>query len=364
MQTLDVSEIKSLLATIKYPGFTRDIVSFGLVKNISIDGFSISLDLVVTTSDPAIPQQLEKAIKEILLKDTDATECRVNITVSNPHEKKPGEEDKRYKPERPETLKDVKYVIAVSSGKGGVGKSTFSVNIACALEKLLAEEGKPAAIGLLDCDIYGPSVPLMIGINTQPLIEDDKIVPIENFGVHTMSMGYLIDEDAPVVWRGPMVNKAIQQFVKDVKWGKLEVLVVDLPPGTGDAQLTLVQTIPLDGAVIVTTPQAAAVNVALRGAKLYEKVDTEILGVVENMSYFKNSNDGHKNYIFGEGGGMKAASALGVPFLGEMILDSRIREGGDAGIPIVISHPESEAAMSFKKVAKMIYEMLTTQKEI
>ena len=254
------------------------------------------------------------------------------------------------------SLQPVRFAIAVASGKGGVGKSTVTVNLACALQNLLDSSGK-AGVGIMDCDIYGPSIPLMLGTAGQPEIENDLILPLENFGVRTMSMGFLVDEDTPVVWRGPMIMKTIQQFAQNVNWGKLEILVVDLPPGTGDAQLSLVQTIPLDGAVIVTTPQPAASNVARRGARMFDKVNVPHLGVIENMSYLE-APDGTRQHLFGEGGGAATAASLEAPLLGEIPIDPSIRIGCDNGIPIVISDPESKAAREFFKIAQHILDQL------
>ena len=209
----------------------------------------------------------------------------------------------------------------------------------------------------MDCDIYGPSIPLMLGAVGQPHIQNNQILPLENFGVRTMSMGLLVDEDTPVVWRGPMIMKTIQQFAQNVNWGELEILVIDLPPGTGDAQLSLVQTIPLDGAIIVTTPQPAASNVARRGARMFDKVNVPHLGVVENMSYLENA-DGSRQHLFGEGGGASTAESLETTLLGEIPIDPSIRIGCDKGIPIVISDPESPAAKEFFKIARQIIQAL------
>ena len=209
----------------------------------------------------------------------------------------------------------------------------------------------------MDCDIYGPSVPLMLGAAGRPEIEGDMIIPIENFGVSTMSMGFLVDQDTPVVWRGPMIMKTIQQFAQNVNWGELEILVVDLPPGTGDAQLSLVQTLPLEGAVIVTTPQPAASNVARRGARMFDKVNVPLLGVVENMSYLEAA-DGARQTLFGEGGGSEIAQSLETELLGQLPLDPNIRIGCDKGIPIVVSDPESKAAQEFMEIARQILNNL------
>ena len=209
----------------------------------------------------------------------------------------------------------------------------------------------------MDCDIYGPSVPLMLGAAGRPEIEGDMIIPIENFGVSTMSMGFLVDQDTPVVWRGPMIMKTIQQFAQNVNWGELEILVVDLPPGTGDAQLSLVQTLPLEGAVIVTTPQPAASNVARRGARMFDKVNVPLIGVVENMSFLETA-DGTRQALFGEGGGSEIAQSLDTELLGQLPLDPNIRIGCDKGIPIVVSDPESKAAQEFMEIARQILNNL------
>lgn len=348
--------IQNALRNVKYPGFSRDIISFGLVREINCDDDgSVSVAVAITTSDPQVPATLKLDIEKVLKDLEGVTNVVVNIELSVP--KNQPSESNRSGGARPETLDKVRFTVAVASGKGGVGKSTFAVNLACAFERILLKRGKRNAVGLMDCDIYGPSTPLMIGINSRPEIEENLILPLVNFGVRVMSMGFLIDEDSPVVWRGPMIMKTIQQFAGNVKWGELEILVIDLPPGTGDAQLSLVQTIPLDGVVIVTTPQEAAVGVARRGARMFSKVNVPILGVAENMSYLQDAS-GNRQYIFGQGGGKQAASDLETELLGQVPLDMQIRIGSDQGIPIVISDPDCEAAKVFFSIAERVLEKL------
>lgn len=248
-------------------------------------------------------------------------------------------------------LPGVKNTIAVASGKGGVGKSTVAVNLAVAL----AKDG--ANVGLIDADIYGPSIPLMLGVKEQPkMIGDDpnnvKLLPLERYGVKLMSIGFLIDDNTPVIWRGPMASGAIKQFMSDVMWGDLDYLIFDLPPGTGDIQLTLVQTIPLTGAVVVTTPQDVALIDARKAIKMFERVNVTILGLVENMSYFIAPDTGKRYDIFGNGGGKKAAEEMGIPFLGEIPINPLIREGGDTGKPIVIADPDCEETRKIMEIAR------------
>lgn len=258
----------------------------------------------------------------------------------------------------PKLLPNVKHTIAVASGKGGVGKSTVSVNLALALSKLGFK------VGLLDADIYGPSIPLMMGINSKPQIYQEqgsnKMLPLENYGIKLMSIGFLIDDENPVIWRGPMASGALKQFMSDVEWGELDYLIYDLPPGTGDIQLTLVQTIPLSGAIIVTTPQEVSLIDAKKGLKMFEKVNVKVYGIVENMSYFIAPDTGNKYDIFGSGGGENLAQNLNTAFLGGIPIVPKIREGGDNGKPIVNNSPESEESKIILEIAEKLNQTVVS----
>ncbi len=348
--------IKEHLKQVKYPGFSRDIVSFGLVRSAAwIDG-TIKVALELTTNDPKIPLMLKGEVEKCLRVIPGAKDIIIDVAVK-PVRSPAGAASGS----GAQATKTSRYAVAIASGKGGVGKSTFSVNLACALAQLLSAQGKPGRVGLLDSDIYGPSVPLMIGAHGRPEIEEETLIPLEAHGVKVMSMGFLVDDNTPVVWRGPMIMKTIQQFVQNVKWGELEILLVDLPPGTGDAQLSLVQTLPLDGAVIVTTPQPAATNVARKGALMFQKVNVPLLGVAENMSWFEDAS-GKKQKLFGEGGGAKTADSLGTVLLGQVPLHPDIRSAGDEGRPLVVSSPDHPVSAVFRGIAEALLHRLN-QKE-
>lgn len=353
---MDTESIKAALKSVKFPGFSRDIVSFGLVREIDLTNGAALIGIEITTADASIPEQIAKDIKSTVGALEGIQDVKVRMEISQPQNQPSPSASGGTATSSSASMQQVKFAIAVASGKGGVGKSTVTVNLACALQILLEADGR-AGVGIMDCDIYGPSIPLMLGASGRPEIENDLIVPMQNFGVSTMSMGFLVDEDTPVVWRGPMIMKTIQQFAQNVNWGELEILVVDLPPGTGDAQLSLVQTIPLDGAVIVTTPQPAAANVARRGARMFEKVNVPYLGVIENMSYLEAA-DGTRQHLFGDGGGAQTANHLNTKLLGEIPIDASIRIGCDNGIPIVVSDPDSPAAKEFFQVAGQIIDEL------
>ena len=344
--------IKEHLKQVKYPGFSRDIVSFGLVRSAALVDGTARVSLAITTSDPKVPLHLKREVDQCLraLPGVQATAIDIAVTAPKSPTPAPAAGGAGAPP-------GIKHSIAIASGKGGVGKSTFAVNLACALAQLASAAGRPGRIGLMDCDIYGPSVPLMMGLQGRPEVDGDSLVPMERHGVKVMSMGFLVDENTPVVWRGPMIMKTIQQFVQNVRWGELDELLVDLPPGTGDAQLSLVQTLPLDGAVLVTTPQPAATNVARKGGLMFQKVNVPLLGVAENMSWFVDPA-GQRHALFGSGGGLLTAEKLGTILLGQVPLIGAIREGGDAGLPIVVSTPQSPAADTFRTIAQALLDRL------
>jgi ATP-binding protein involved in chromosome partitioning len=338
--------IKEVLRGVRYPGYSRDIVSFGLLKNIQVQGGVVKVTFQLTANKPEVVAQIRTESEQALRGTPGVTEVQVDINVPGtaPVTSDPWSGQQR--------VPGIRHVFAVASGKGGVGKSTVSVNLACALQHLGAK------VGLLDCDIYGPSIPLMMGVHEKPTIsEDEKMVPPEGHGVKVMSMGLLLEGDQPVIWRGPMIQKTIQQFIGSTDWGELDYLLVDLPPGTGDAQLSLCQTVPLDGGVVVTTPQEASLGVVRKGIAMFLKVNVPILGIVENMSYF-TSPGGERVEIFGHGGGKAEAERQNVPFLGEVPIFVEIREGGDLGVPVVVSKPKGVAAEAFVAVAKEIRERL------
>lgn len=351
-------QILTALRTVKYPGFSRDIVSFGLVKEAAFAQGAVSVTLQFSSGNPDAARQV-KTEAEAALRGLPGVE-RVIVETRLPAGTAPtggataaGGGGGGANPWASQNrVPGVQRIVAVASGKGGVGKSTVSANLACAFQRL------GLRVGLLDCDIYGPSIPLMMGCRERPdVTADQRLLPPERHGVRLMSIGFLIEDDQPVIWRGPMIVKTIQQFLGATAWGELDVLLVDLPPGTGDAQLTLCQTVPLDGGVVVTTPQEASLGVVRKGIAMFQKLNVPMLGIVENMSYF-TAPDGTRVEIFGHGGGAAEARRLNAPFLGEVPIFTEIRVGGDAGVPVVASAPDSAPGKAFMAVAHSLRERL------
>lgn len=333
-------QLRTALSKISYPGFRRDILSFGLVKEVAIDGGHVKVQLHLSTTETHIPTILKKEIEASLKAIPGVEQVSVLIDIQAPVAASSA---------GPTPIPGVTHVIAVASGKGGVGKSTVAVNLAIAL----AQSG--AAVGLCDCDLYGPSVAFLCGTTERPVAdEQDQIIPIECHGIRIMSMGLLLEGDAPAVLRGPMVSRYTQQFLRQVAWGKLDYLILDLPPGTGDIQLTIVQTIPLSGAILVTTPQEVALLDVRKAASMFRKTNVPLLGIVENMSYFISPSDGVRHDIFGTGGGAREAAHLGIPFLGEVPLEMMLRASGDQGVPFLVDQSTTETGKAITEIAHLI----------
>jgi ATP-binding protein involved in chromosome partitioning len=334
---LSKEQLTEALRPVNDPDLGRSLVELGMIKDISIEGGRVGVHVELTTPACPLRGKIEGDVKDAVaavpgVQTVDVTfTSRVRASGGGLPDKQP--------------LPGVKNVVAVASGKGGVGKSTVAVNLAVAL----AEAG--AKVGLLDADVYGPSIPLMMGTSARPMMRENKIVPLEAFGVRLMSIGFLLDADRALIWRGPLVAQLINQFLNEVDWGELDYLIVDLPPGTGDVQLTLVQKIPLAGAIIVTTPQDVALADAIKGIQMFQEVKTTILGIVENMSYFVCPKCGEQTDVFGFGGGERTAERYEVPLLGQIPLDTSIRQGGDIGHPIVVAAPDSPSAIAFRAAA-------------
>ncbi len=346
------ADVLDALRPIVDPDFDKSIVDLGFVKNIQIDAGNVSFAIELTTPACPVKAEFEKAARERVV-GLDGVE-NVDVTMTS------NTRGRNLSAEGPksEILPGVKNTIAVASGKGGVGKSTTAVNLALALSQA------GAAVGVMDADVYGPSLPLLTGVTGRPRIQEKRIFPHEGYGLKLMSIGFLVTDDSPVIWRGPMVHGLVSQFLSDVEWGELDYLVIDMPPGTGDAALTLTQKAPLSGAVIVTTSNDLSLIDARKGLKMFEKVEVPVLGILENMSYFTPPDlPERKYYIFGEGGGRRTAEELGVDFLGEIPIDPRIVAGGDAGRPIVVDAPESEAAKGFVDLAGKLARKLAVLAE-
>jgi ATP-binding protein involved in chromosome partitioning len=322
-----------------------------LVKSIQVEGAHATVILEVTTSDPEVARRLEEGVKDALtvLEDLNSLSVRVDVKAPMTQALQAGGGVQK-------GIEGIRHLVAVASGKGGVGKSTVAANLAAALAK------SGWKVGLCDCDLYGPSMGLMFGTDERPTVtDDDKIEPVERHGLKLMSMSLLVEGEAPVILRGPMVTRYTQQFLRDVAWGELDVLILDLPPGTGDIQLTIVQTVALSGAVVVTTPQEVALIDARKAVKMFEKVNVPILGFVENMSYFLCPNDGNRYDIFGSGGGRREADKNGVSLLAQVPLEMSVRMAGDGGMPVVLADGESASAKEFTKAAESLRALLSNR---
>jgi ATP-binding protein involved in chromosome partitioning len=332
-------QVLDALRAVKDPDLHRDVVSLNMIRDIAITGGEISFRFVLTTPACPVKSQLEHEAREAVRAIPGVTGVTVKMDAEVPKGK--GVPEK-------EAIAGVKNVIAVSSGKGGVGKSTVAVNLAVALGR------SNARVGILDTDVYGPNVPIMLGVIEEPRVRGNKIIPREAHGVKFMSIGLINRGDKPVIMRGPMLHGVVQQFVRDVEWGELDYLVVDMPPGTGDVQLSLAQLVPVSGAVLVTTPQEVALADVRKSLNMFRQVGVPIFGIVENMSYFICPNSSERIEIFGRGGGAKMARDFETHFLGEVPLSINVREGGDIGVPVVVGDPESVQAKAFRSIAETL----------
>lgn len=350
------SRIWEALRKVTFPGMRRDVVSFGFVEKVAVSAQGVvSVELKVPTQNPGAGEKIRDEVRKALGSVEGATSIEVALQVVVP--KSPAQAQQRAVMSDSGLLPGVRHVVAVASGKGGVGKSTVAANLAVQLGR------QGHRVGLLDCDIYGPSLPTMFGITDRPRVERNRLLPYEKYGVSLMSLGFLLPNDAPVIWRGPMVMKAIEQMLGDVTWGELDLMVIDLPPGTGDAQLTITQKVPLSGAVIVSTPQDVALIDARKGLQMFRKVNVPVLGIVENMSYFLCPHCGERTDIFKHGGAEAVARELGCPFLGAVPLDGAIVQGGDAGVPIVVAQPDGPHALAFERIAAAVADEVKRRAE-
>ena len=347
MSQLTEQLILDALRQIQDPDLHKDIVTLGFIKDLKIEGGNVSFRIVLTTPACPVKDEMEGAAKELVSALPGVQSVSVKMDAEVPKGRGIGEKV---------SVTGVRNIVAVSSGKGGVGKSTVAVNVAVSL----ALDG--ARVGLMDMDVYGPNVPIMLGASeARPEVDGNKLIPIEAYGVRIMSMAFLQPGDKPMIVRGPILHGLVKQFLSDVKWGELDYLIVDMPPGTGDVQLSLAQLVPVQGAVLVTTPQDVAIADVRRALRMFETVAIPILGVVENMSYFIAPDTGNRYDIFGEGGGQKLAAEYSVPFLGSIPLGIEVREGGDKGVPIVVSQPDSPQAQAFRRVAEEVARQVSIE---
>lgn len=359
--------VAGALTNVRNPRVENDVISAGMVRDLEVNDGVVSLTFVLSPDDPAsLVREARRA-----LKDVDGV-TDVRIEVVEPPSKAPANRGAhpaaRPVPTQPAPhahgppsqqpgadLAQLGRILAISSGKGGVGKSTVSSNLAVELAR------RGHAVGLMDADVYGPNIPRMLGVTEKPAVRGTRIVPLEAHGIKLMSLGLLVERDAPAIWRGPIITKIITQFLRDVDWGKLDYLIVDLPPGTGDAQLSLAQAVPLRGGIIVTTPQEVAVGDALRGAKMFERVNVPVLGIIENMSFFACPHCGEKSEIFLSGGGQRLSRELNVPLLGTIPLQARMADLADTGKPIVLAEPDSPAAQALREIVTKVIEVVGTK---
>ncbi len=338
MASLDHATVLDALRGVKDPDLHRDIVSLGFVKELAIQGGRVAFTIELTTPACPVKDAMREQARAAVAALPGVTDVEVTMTAAV--------RAARNVESQQAAIPGIKNIVAVGAGKGGVGKTTLAVNLAAALSRL------GSRVGIIDGDIYGPNVPIMLGIREQLLAEGDKIAPATKYGMKVVSMGFLTNDESPVIWRGPMLHSVIRQFFHDVAWGELDYLVIDMPPGTGDVALSLSQTVPVAGSIVVTTPQEVSLADSRRAVRMYQKLAIPVLGIVENMSYFVCPSCEHESDIFGRGGGERTASAMDVPFLGRIPIYEPIRRGGDEGQPLVIAEPDSPAAQAFLRVAE------------
>jgi ATP-binding protein involved in chromosome partitioning len=340
---IGVADVRERLSEIRPPGLNRDIVAAGLVREVELHDGVVTVHLVPGPLPPPIVDATVADVRQAVGALPGVARVEVRLARG------PAESEAV-------ALPGIGDIVAVSSTKGGVGKSTVAVNLACALTAL----GK--RVGMLDADIYGPSLPTMLGLSGRPRVAETKVFPLERYGLRVMSMGFFLDDTSPVIWRGPLVTGLLRQFLKDVQWGELDVLVVDMPPGTGDAQLTLVQQVPLSGGVVVTTPQAVSVIDVERGIAMFNQVNTPVLGLVENMCVYICPHCGTRDELFGSGGAASLERRFGVPVLGQIPIDPAIRVSGDAGTPIVVDQPEHPVSRIYRSIAEGVMERIADER--
>jgi ATP-binding protein involved in chromosome partitioning len=339
-------QVLSVLRTIQDPDLHKDIVTLGFVKEVKIEGDEVDFTIELTTPACPVKDQMKAEAEQKVAALPGVKVARAKMTAEVRARGGFGRQ----------AVPGIRNILAVGAGKGGVGKSTTSVNLAVALQR------KGARVGLMDADVYGPNIPQMLGSTDSPEVsEDKKMIPPEAHGLKVISMGMLVPPDQPVIWRGPMLHGAVQQFMRDVAWGELDYLIVDLPPGTGDIALSMAQSVPMAGAVVVTTPQGVSVSDVRKAVAMFRQLNIPILGVVENMSYFVCGHCSERTDIFGNGGGSRMAEDMGIPFLGEVPIDTRVRSGGDEGQPIVVAAPEAPAAQAFVDVAGKVAAQISIQ---